>query len=576
MGNKNLSEKLKKKYHKSLEVTDLKDLLYKSATRYTRRPAFKLKDKVGNIYKVTYQKFKQDVVALGTSLINLGLKDENIAVIGKNSYNWAVSYLAATIVGVVVPIDKELQSNDVINFLNVSSAKAILGDDKYLKSLAGNKESIDNKNILLINFNSEKDTNSYKSYSLLLENGYNLLEEGDKEFDNIKIDPDAMKVLIFTSGTTGNAKGVCLSHKNITSNIMSTFGIVKVKRNDQVLSILPLHHTYECTLGFLLVIYSGGCISYCEGLRHITNNISEFRPTVILCVPLLLEKMYKKIENTVRKSLPKKYADIEGDIISNLPFILKNIVKTKVKNSLGGRLRAFIVGAAPLGPEIINSFKNLDIKSLQGYGLTECAPLVAGNNDFYIKPDAVGLPIPNVSYKIDKPDNTGVGEILVKGPNVMLGYYNDPEATDNVFKKGWFYTGDLGYIDDDGFLYITGRCKSVIVTQNGKNIYPEEIEYYLNASPLVKECIVLGVNYKGDKETYVNAKLLPDIEAFKEYLNKDDISDTDIKKEFKKLISEVNKKLPNYKHIKDFKVVENEFEKTTTQKIKRFGNNLSM
>ena len=200
-------------------------------------------------------------MALGTSLINLGLKDENIAVIGKNSYNWAVSYLAATIVGVVVPIDKELQSNDVINFLNVSSAKAILGDDKYLKSLAENKESIDNKNILLINFNSEKDTNSYKSYSLLLENGYNLLEEGDKEFDNIKIDPDAMKVLIFTSGTTGNAKGVCLSHKNITSNIMSTFGIVKVKRNDQVLSILPLHHTYECTLGFLLVIYSGGCVS---------------------------------------------------------------------------------------------------------------------------------------------------------------------------------------------------------------------------------------------------------------------------------------------------------------------------
>ena len=271
----------------------------------------------------------QDVVALGTSLISLGLKDENIAVIGKNSYNWAVSYLAATIVGVVVPIDKELQSNDVINFLNVSSAKAILGDDKYLKSLAENKESIDNKNILLINFNSEKDTNSYKSYSLLLENGYNLLEEGDKEFDNIKIDPDAMKVLIFTSGTTGNAKGVCLSHKNITSNIMSTFGIVKVKRNDQVLSILPLHHTYECTLGFLLVIYSGGCVSYCEGLRHITNNISEFRPTVILCVPLLLEKMYKKIENTVRKSLPKKYANIEGDIISNLPFVLKNIVKTK-------------------------------------------------------------------------------------------------------------------------------------------------------------------------------------------------------------------------------------------------------
>lgn len=574
MGNKNLSEKLKKKYHKALEVKDLKDLLYKSATRYTRRPAFKLKDKAGNIYKVTYQKFKQDVIALGTSLISLGLKDENIAVIGKNSYNWAVSYLAATIVGVVVPIDKELQSNDVINFLNVSSAKAILGDDKYLKNLAENKEAIDNKSTLLINFNSEKDTNLYKSYSLLLENGYNLLEEGNKEFDNIKIDPDAMKVLIFTSGTTGNAKGVCLSHKNITSNIMSTFGIVKVKRNDQVLSILPLHHTYECTLGFLLVIYSGGCISYCEGLRHITNNISEFRPTVILCVPLLLEKMYKKIENTVRKSLPKKYADIEGDIISNLPFILKNIVKTKVKNSLGGRLRAFIVGAAPLEPEIINSFKNLDIKSLQGYGLTECAPLVAGNNDFYINPDAVGLPIPNVSYKIDKPDNTGVGEILVKGPNVMLGYYKNEAETAKVIQDGWFHTGDLGKVDSDGWLYITGRLKTVIVTQNGKNIYPEEIEHYLNENPLISESLVTGLSDSKDDDVYVNAQIFPNIDAIKEYLKVSIPQKEEIFAVIKDIVANVNKKLPNYKHIKSFIIKDEEFEKTTTQKIKRFGKNV--
>ena len=387
MKKKSLAEKLKKKYHKALEVTDLKDLLYKSATRYTRRAAFKLKDKIGNIYKVTYEKFKQDVMALGTSLINLGLKDEYIAVTGKNSYNWAVSYLAATIIGIVVPIDKELKSEEIINFLNVSSSKAILGDDKYITELISKKAEITNKNTLFINFNSEKDTNTYMSYSLLLDAGYNQLEEGNKDFDNIKIDPDAMKILIFTSGTTGNAKGVCLSHKNIVSNIMSTFGIVKVKRSDQVLSILPLHHTYECTLGFLLVIYSGGCISYCEGLRHITNNILEFKPTVILCVPLLLEKMYKKIEATVRKSLPKKYANMEGDVIANLPLIIKKIVKTKVKNSLGGRLRAFIVGAAPLSPDVITSYKNLDIKSIQGYGLTECSPLVAGNNDFYINPD---------------------------------------------------------------------------------------------------------------------------------------------------------------------------------------------
>ena len=540
MKKKSLAEKLKKKYHKALEVTDLKDLLYKSATRYTRRAAFKLKDKIGNIYKVTYEKFKQDVMALGTSLINLGLKDEYIAVTGKNSYNWAVSYLAATIIGIVVPIDKELKSEEIINFLNVSSSKAILGDDKYITELISKKAEITNKNTLFINFNSEKDTNTYMSYSLLLDAGYNQLEEGNKDFDNIKIDPDAMKILIFTSGTTGNAKGVCLSHKNIVSNIMSTFGIVKVKRSDQVLSILPLHHTYECTLG----------------------------------VPLLLEKMYKKIEATVRKSLPEKYANMEGDVIANLPLIIKKIVKTKVKNSLGGRLRAFIVGAAPLSPDVITSYKNLDIKSIQGYGLTECSPLVAGNNDFYINPDAVGLPIPNVSYKIDKPDSSGVGEILVKGPNVMLGYYEDEAGTAKVLKDGWFHTGDLGRVDDDGWLYITGRLKTVIVTQNGKNIYPEEIEHYLNENPLISESLVTGLPDDKDEEVYVNAQIFPNIDAIKEYLKVSLPQKEEIFAVIKDIVASVNKKLPNYKHIKSFIIKDEEFEKTTTQKIKRFGKNV--
>ena len=574
MGKKSLAEKLKKKYHKAIEITDLKDLLYKSASRFTRRTAFKLKDKIGNIYKVTYEKFKADVMALGTALIKLGLKDSNIAVIGKNSYNWAVSYLASTIVGVVVPIDKELKSEEIVNFLNVSSAKAVLADDKYIQNLVKSKSSIENKNILFINFNSEKDTNSYMSYQLALDAGYDQLEEGNKDFDNIKIDPNAMKILIFTSGTTGSAKGVCLSHKNVTSNIMSTFGIVKVHRDDQVLSILPLHHTYECTLGFLLVLYSGGCISYCEGLRHITDNILEFKPTVILCVPLLLEKMYKKIESTVRKSLPEKYANIEGDVIAQLPFIIKKIVISKVKNSLGGRLRAFIVGAAPLSPDVINSFKNLHIKSIQGYGLTECSPLVAGNNDFYIKPDAVGLPIPNVSYKIDKPDETGVGEILVKGPNVMLGYYKNEEETKKTIVDGWFHTGDLGKVDDDGWLYITGRLKTVIVTQNGKNIYPEEIEHYLNENPLISESLVTGVPDEKTDEVYVNAQIFPNLDAIKEYLKGAIPQKEEIKAIIKDIIASVNKKLPNYKHIKSFIVKDEEFEKTTTQKIKRFGKNV--
>ena len=566
---------LKTKYFKVHNVTDLKDLLYKSAERYKNRTAFKLKDKNGKIYGIKYISFKNDVEALGTSLINLGLRDKSISLIGKNGYSWITSYFAASIIGTVVPIDKELHVDDVINFINISESKAIIGDSKYIKAILENKQKL-NTDITFISLDDSffnENTNTIKS---LIDEGNSKLKEGDISFSSIQINPNDMHILLFTSGTTGNAKGICLSHKNICSNIMSVAQIVKVDKTTVVLSILPVHHTYECTLGHLLVLYGGGIITYCDGLRYINKNINEYKPSFIICVPLLLENVHKKIVSTLKKSLPEKYFNNEKHFIDNMPIPLRLIVKKKIKKSLGGNIKTFIVGAAAINPKIIESFYKLGFKALQGYGLTECSPLVAGNNDFFYKADSVGLPIPNVEYKINNPDSDGTGEIIVKGPNVMLGYYNDPESTDNVFKKGWFYTGDLGYIDDDGFLYITGRCKSVIVTQNGKNIYPEEIEYYLNESPLVSECIVLGVNYENDRETYVNAKIFPNMDIFKQLLSKDNVSENEISKEIKHLISEVNKKLPNYKHIKNFKIVKEPLEKTTTQKIKRFGNNLSM
>lgn len=566
---------LKTKYFKIHTVTDLKDLLYQSAKRYKNKTAFKLKDKNGKIYGVKYIEFKNQVEALGTSLIDLGLSSKSIALIGKNSYSWITSYFAASIIGTVVPIDKELHVDDVINFINISESKAIIGDSKYIKSIIENKEKL-NSEVIFISIDDSKLDKEILNFQSLVKNGSTKIESGNTSFSDIKIDPNDMHILLFTSGTTGNAKGICLSHKNVCSNIMSVAQIVKVDRSTVVLSILPVHHTYECTLGHLLVLYGGGTVTYCDGLRYINKNINEYKPSFVICVPLLLENVHKKIVKTLQKSLPEKYFNNDKHFMDNMPAPLRFIVKKKIKKSLGGNIKTFIVGAAAINPSIIESFYKFGFKALQGYGLTECSPLVAGNNDIFYKADSVGLPIPNVEYKINNPDSQGTGEIIVKGPNVMLGYYNDPEATDNVFKKGWFYTGDLGYVDEDGFLYITGRCKSVIVTQNGKNIYPEEIEYYLNESPLVAECIVLGVNYENDRETYVNAKILPNIDAFKEVLNKDDITETDINKEIKNLISEVNKKLPNYKHIKNFKIVKEPFEKTTTQKIKRFGNNLSM
>lgn len=572
---KTVAEKLEKKYHKCEEVTNFKDMLYRSSEFYGSRTAFKLKNSNGEIYYITYNDFKNDVVNLGTYLIAQGFLGKRISIVGKNSYDWAVSYMAASIVGIVVPLDKELHAEDIINFLNVSESVCILGDLKNLKEIVSKKETLKNPNLFMISFDSLENTH-ITDYEIddCKAKGKELLIQGNSQFDNIIVNPDEMRILLFTSGTTGNAKGVCLSQRNICSNILSTYGIVKVKRSDLFFSILPLHHTYECTLGFLLPIYSGASICYCEGLRHIVKNMGEFHPSVILCVPLLLENMHKNIIKNMNKTLPKKYVkDSQQNPYSQLPFVIKQVVKRKVKNTLGGRLRVFIVGAASVNPIIINDFEKMGLLTLQGYGLTECSPLVAGNTDFFHKDDSCGLPIPNVIYKIDNPNEDGEGEILVKGPNVMLGYYNMPEETEKVLHDGWFHTGDIGKVDENGYLYITGRCKSVIVTKNGKNIYPEEVEYYLNDSPLISEALVLGIQKDDDDETYVNAQIFPNIEAITEYLKGSVPTKEEIKKIMSNIISSVNSKLPNYKHIKSFIIRDKEFEKTTTQKIKRYGDN---
>ncbi len=574
MENKNtIAEELKKKYHKTEEVTNFKDMLYRSANIYKSRTAFRLKNLDGSIYSLKYEEFKNDVVYLGTYLINKGFSGKKIAIVGKNSYKWCVSYLASSIVGIVVPIDKELHTDDIINFMNISESVCLLSDDKNLTDILKNKNKLHYKDTFFINFDKKTSSNYFDK---LKDEGKKLYFHGQTDFDKIVINPDELRILLFTSGTTGNAKGVCLSQRNICSNILSTYGIVKVKRSDLFFSILPMHHTYECTLGFLLPIYSGASIAHCEGLRHIAKNMAEFHPSVILCVPLLLENLHKKIIKNMNASLPDKYKKQNENPFSGLPWFMKKIVKNKVKNTLGGRLRVFIVGAAAANPNIVSDFRDLNLNTLQGYGLTECSPLVAGNTDFYQKDDSAGLPIPNVEYKINNPNSEGIGEIVVKGPNVMLGYYKNDTETSKAIQDGWFHTGDLGKIDENGYLYITGRCKSVIVTKNGKNIYPEEVEYYLNDNPLISESLVLGIHKENDDETYINAQIYPNLEAITEYLKGSVPTKEEIWKMMSDIVSSVNKKLPNYKHIKGFVVRDKEFEKTTTKKIKRYGNNMNI
>lgn len=569
----NIADELKTKYLQVHNVSDLKDLIYSSGERYGKKAAFEVKDSTGKIVKISYNKLKQDVISLGTSLLNLGLKGKAIGVVGKNSYSWVVSYLASCTIGIVVPIDKELHTEDMINFLNISDAKCLIGDTKFLTSIFEAKASLIENDFIFVDIHNKDDR--FLSFTTLLEDGKKSFDNGNLEFDKIQVNPDELHILLFTSGTTGNAKGVCLSHKNIVSNVMAVASVVKVDTTTKVLSILPIHHTYECTLGNLLVLYGGGTVTYCEGLKYITKNINEYKPNFILCVPLLLENVHKKINKVVAKSLPKYYK--EGtNIIDNLPFFLRPIVKHKIKKSLGGNLSTFIVGAAAVNPVIVEDFVKYGIRVLQGYGLTECSPLVAGNNDFYYKADSAGLPIPDVEYKIDEPNEEGIGQIIVKGPNVMLGYYKNEAETSKVLKNGWFYTGDLGKIDENCYLYITGRCKSVIVTKNGKNIYPEELEYYLNDNPLISEAMVVGVKHEGDDETYVNAIIYPNKEAICESLGKENVSEEAIRKLMNHIVQDVNKKFPNYKHIKGIKIRDTEFEKTTTQKIKRFGDNLQI
>lgn len=560
----NTYEKFLAKQYDVRSLRDFRDLVYTAASEYKSRPAFSLRGR-----DISFAELKEDYRALCTAFLDKGYADKKIAVVGSNRYEWTLTYAAAATVGVAVPIDKELTAEDMDNFIDTADCVAVVGDAKILKKIQLGKE-IDK---YAVEADAEGDT-----LPQLVEEGRGLYEGGMTDIDVMDIDPEAMHILIFTSGTTGNAKGVCLSQKNICANIVSTAKLIKLDETIHTLSVLPIHHTYESTLGQLLIIFGGGCISYSDGLRYVGKNIVEYQPTVLIAVPLLLEHVLKTIDKTVRKSLPAKYTkDPEisfTDLLKSLPFFLRLIVKKKVRKSLGGKLRLMIVGAAAIKPETIEAFQLLGIATYQGYGLTECSPLLAGNNDFYVNAASVGLPIYGVEIKIENPNEDGIGEIVAKGDNIMLGYYNDPETTEEIMRGGYFHTGDLGYQDEEGWVYITGRCKNVIVTHNGKNIYPEELEDRLLEQSAVEEAIVISTkSSKGEGEA-VKAKIYPDFESIKEVCGEPELSDEMIEKIIKEAVENVNDQMPNYKRITVVEVVKEPFEKTTTKKIKRFGANV--
>ncbi len=533
-------------------------MVYGSALKFAKKTAFQIKIGNGHYKYVTYSQFKEDYRALGTHFLNARLQGKRIAVIGKNSYPWVLHYLCAATVGAAVAIDRELSPEDMRDFIASAGCSAICADAEILERL----KPLVGSGLLLLS----------------LQRNLPAMPVNDRRIDRLPVREEDMSVLIFTSGTSGHSKGVCLSQKNICANIFSTSRIVKVTSRDKTLSILPLHHTYECTLNCLLILSRGACIAYADSLNAIRRNILEYHPTILVVVPALLELVDKRLQATIIKGCPEKYrSSFENFSISEalgkLPVYLRMIIRHKVKKALGGKIHTCIVGAADLSPDVVEDFLALGIRPLQGYGLTECAPLLAGNNDFYFNPSSTGVAVPGVELKIDHPNAAGVGEILAKGDNIMLGYYNDPEATAGAFRNGYFCTGDLGCLDKDGFLYIKGRMKNVIVTANGKNIYPEELEARLLEKKSISEALILSGNSR-QGETCVKAKIFPNFDNIAGILGHLPTKE-EIYANIKSIIDDVNNKMPGYKHIRMFEVLEKEFEKTTTRKILRYGRNLA-
>lgn len=554
-------------------IKDLRDMLNSSVELFGDKAAFLSKSKGRSDYApISFKQYKSDVDAFGTALLDLGLKNGRIAIIGENRYEWSISYLSVVNgTGIVVPLDKELPENEIDNLIERSKADAII----YSENIKDKIEGLTQKSTSIryfISMDAETDRGNILSFSSLLQKGHKLVKEGRRDFIDAELDAEAMNVLLFTSGTTEKAKAVMLSHRIICENLMNMCKMVYIDDKDVFLSVLPIHHTYQCTCGFLCELYRGSTVAYCEGLRHIVKNLKESRCTMILGVPLIFEAMYRQIMNQAIKQKGKgaiKFALGLSKFLWKLNIDVRKKLFKQIHEALGGHIRLLVSGAAGIDPQIAKGFRALGINLIQGYGLTECAPILALNRDVYYKDDAAGLPLPNMQVEIEDPDEDGIGEIKGKGSSIMMGYYEDPEGTAEVLKDGWFYTGDLGFIDKEGFVHITGRKKDVIITGNGKNVFPEEIENLLNRSPYIKESMVYGKG-ESDGDTVVCAQIIPDHEKIEEDIKKKIAPGMTDEGIVGNEVKRVNQQLVNYKHIKQFTLREKEFIKTTTQKIKRF------
>jgi len=572
-------ENKSKAKHKNYERSDyktIKDVFLRSRKEYASLPFLLEKfDPKGSFETITYQEFTDEVLAFGTGLTNfLKLKDNRVVIIGENTHHWYVSYMTLLCgAGVAVPVDKELPENEIMNVIRRARATAVIYSTKKEEVIKRVEEQLPEvKYFIQMNADNDLDGRDI-GMNYVIDAGKRLMKAGDNSFIDIPVDPEEFKVLLFTSGTTSKAKGVMLCNRNLAENVNAVSCYVKLTTKDRLMSILPLHHTYESSIGFLLPFANGCSVSVCQGLKYIVSNLKETKPTAILTVPLLVENLYKKINANIKKSKKDGMVNSMIHVTNALKAVgvdMKRKVFNEIYENLGGNLRIIVSAAAPIDPKIGKWVEDIGICFLQGYGLTETAPIAALTPEFDTRVGSAGKAIVGAELKIEEPNEKGEGEVLIKSSTLMLGYYEDEEATKEAIVDGWFHSGDIGYLDHDGFLYITGRCKNVIVTQNGKNIYPEEIELMLADIPEIAECMVYGKkSAEKDKELIISVKVIPNYEEIEARHGKD-VSEEQIREIIWEQIKQVNRKLTSYKAIKNLEIKKDEFEKTTTMKIKRY------
>ena len=562
---------MRERYFEATEFENIKEIIYHSAEVYKDHTAFILKHKNQKeieYEKISYARVLDEVNALGTKFYDLGYQNKRVAVVGRNSYPWVLAHLANLLGGMVsIPLDKELQIDELESSLERSRADVVVFDEKYIENIEEIKRR---KQTNLQEYICMTKKEGYLDLPSLIQEGKQLIQEGRTEYLQCEIDSYKMNILLFTSGTTSKSKAVMLSQNNIASNVYAMQLVEKFYPSDVNLAFLPFHHIFGST-AMIVMLACGVTTAFPDGLRYVAQNLKEYKVSVFVGVPLLVEAIYKKVEQGIEKQGKTKMVEIAkkvSNFLLKLGIDIRRKLFRAVIDELGGHMRFVISGGAPLDKRVAKGFNELGIKLVQGYGLTETAPVIAAENEKKVRYGSIGVPMDNVEVEFENKDENGIGELKVKGPNVMLGYYENQEATKQVLKDGWFYTGDLGYMDKDGFLFITGRKKDMIVLKNGKKVFPEEVEILINRLDEVAECMVFGMPDNRDKnDVKLSVKVVYDKEYVKETYS--GISQEELEKKIWEKIKEINKTFPPYKYIKHMILTDQELIKTTTKKVKR-------